>query len=147
MEALISLARAARLAGVSRGEIQELVRKGRLPTFEGMVETADLLQIYPHVRLTDTRMLERVARIQEEALGKSLHTQVLPQPEMLLRELALLRGELARVRAEARAYGEIVQVMQDKLVEVHEQCDRRQRVLLQSLVTWLLQALKEREHY
>jgi len=63
----ISVSRAARLAGVSRGTIQQAIRDGTLTTFEGEVLVSDLRAAYPDVSLEDDTVLERMSRIQSEA--------------------------------------------------------------------------------
>nr|MDJ0862404.1 hypothetical protein [Gammaproteobacteria bacterium] len=54
-----------------------------------------------------------------------------------------LQAELTRVRGEAEAYRQIIDTLADKLVEVQEGCDERQRLLLQSVVTWLFARLNQ----
>ncbi|MBI3042784.1 MAG: hypothetical protein HYY78_08155 [Betaproteobacteria bacterium] len=44
MPQLLSLLRAARLVGVSRGALQRKIRNGDLAAFEGMVSAEDLLR-------------------------------------------------------------------------------------------------------
>ena len=51
MTDLLSLSRAARLAGVTRAELQRRIRRGEIQTFEGQVAVSDLLRVYPSVSL------------------------------------------------------------------------------------------------
>ena len=44
MPQLLSLSRAARLAGISRGELQAEIRQEAIPTFEGKIAVEDLLK-------------------------------------------------------------------------------------------------------
>jgi CDP-4-dehydro-6-deoxyglucose reductase len=86
----LSLSRAARLAGVTRAEIQRRIRRGDLETFEGAVAIQDLLLLYPAVSLHDDEALLRVERIKSAAVPKSHHADtILPSPEVLV---ARLRG-------------------------------------------------------
>ena len=57
---LLTLNRAARLVGVSRGALQKRIKDGELPTFEGMVKPEDLLRAYPDTQLEDASVLERL---------------------------------------------------------------------------------------
>ena len=47
MERYVDIWRAARLAGVSRAEIQERIAEGELESFEGRVDVAGLRRLYP----------------------------------------------------------------------------------------------------
>ena len=71
MTQLLSLSRAARLAGVTRSELQKRIRRGEITTFEGEIEVSDLLRVYPEVSLEQSGDLERVERIKANALPKS----------------------------------------------------------------------------
>ena len=51
MSRLLTLTRAARLAGVARGALQKKIISGELRTFEGMVAPVDLLRAYPQIRM------------------------------------------------------------------------------------------------
>lgn len=87
----LSLSRAARLAGVTRAEIQRRIRRGDIETFEGSVAVSDLLRLYPAVSLSNDEALERVERIKSEALPKSFDADaVLPSPQVLVSRLKKL---------------------------------------------------------
>ena len=106
MSQLLTLSRAARLVGVSRGALQKKIKDGELTTFEGMVVPADLLRVYPQTHLEDNALLEHLAQIKENAFAKRIRERILPDPEVLAirlsdlgRELAGARNDLARYRA------------------------------------------------
>jgi CDP-4-dehydro-6-deoxyglucose reductase len=87
----LSLSRAARLAGVTRAELQRRIRRGDIETFEGSVAAQDLLRLYPEVSLSNDEALERVERIKSEALPKSYDADaVLPSPQVLVSRLKRL---------------------------------------------------------
>ena len=67
MSKRISLSRAAHLAGVKRGTLQQKIRAGELKTFEGEIVLADLLHAYPDTQIEDSSMLDRVEQIMEQA--------------------------------------------------------------------------------
>ena len=86
----------ARLAGVTRAELQRRIRRGDIPTFEGAVTVNDLLRAYPSVSLTDDAALERVERIKNEALPKTNERDaVLPSAQVLVSRLRMLSESLA----------------------------------------------------
>ncbi|MGE5155569.1 MAG: 2Fe-2S iron-sulfur cluster-binding protein, partial [Bdellovibrio bacteriovorus] len=91
----LSLSRAARLAGVTRAELQRRIRRGDIETFEGSVAVSDLLRLYPAVSLSNDEALERVQRIKSEALPKSYDADaVLPSPQVLVSRLKTLSETL-----------------------------------------------------
>jgi len=99
MSQLLTLSRAARLVGVTRGALQKKIKDGDLPTFEGMVTPADLLHVYPQTHFEDNTLLERLDHIKESAFGKRIRERILPDPEVLAVRLSELGHELADARA------------------------------------------------
>jgi CDP-4-dehydro-6-deoxyglucose reductase len=108
----LSLSRAARLAGVTRGELQRRIRSGEVETFEGAVAASDLLRLYPAVSLHDDEALVRVERIKSEALPKSHGVDTaLPSPQVLVARLHALSDTLVeRLSALAAARALLDQV-------------------------------------
>ncbi len=98
MNRLLTLSRAARLVGVSRGALQKRIKSGELGTFEGMVAPEDLLRVYPEASLEDNTILERLADIKEQAFGRRLQERMLPGAEVLAARVNELGKELARAR-------------------------------------------------
>lgn len=91
----LSLSRAARLAGVTRAELQRRIRRGEIDTFEGSVAVSDLLRAFPAVSLTDDAALERVERIKSDALPKTEgHDAALPEPQVLVARLRAMSKTL-----------------------------------------------------
>ncbi|SDY04770.1 CDP-4-dehydro-6-deoxyglucose reductase [Allochromatium warmingii] len=93
----LSLSRAARLAGVTRAELQARIRRGEIPTFEGAVAVSDLLRAYPSVTLANDDALERTTRIKTLAHPKlnQAGETTLPDPDVLLSRLQGLSAGLA----------------------------------------------------
>jgi CDP-4-dehydro-6-deoxyglucose reductase len=82
MPKALSLSRAARLAGVSRGELQDRVRQMDIPTFEGQIAVEQLLRAYPSIDMERDPVLERIDLIKAKARPKTRYSdQWLPQPE------------------------------------------------------------------
>ncbi len=71
MDRLLTVSRAARLVGVSRGTLQKQIQDGDLPSFEGMVRLDDLNQDYPNVEVEDNTMLEKIEHIIDNALHRA----------------------------------------------------------------------------
>ena len=45
MAQLLTLSRAAKLVGISRGALQQRMKDGDLPTFEGKIAASDLVRL------------------------------------------------------------------------------------------------------
>jgi CDP-4-dehydro-6-deoxyglucose reductase len=104
MTNLLSLSRAARLAGVTRAEIQRRIRRGDLQTFEGEVAINDLLRVYPSVSLEKTGDLERVQQIKADALPRSHEDDTrLPSSDVLVSRIKTLAEALVRRVARVEA--------------------------------------------
>src|SRR3989344_6053132 len=101
---LLSLSRAARLVGVSRGALQKKIKNGELPTFEGMVKPEDLVRAYPDTQLEDNTALERFSHIKDEAFNLRIRELLLPGPEVRVERLAGLGRELAQTKALVERY-------------------------------------------
>jgi CDP-4-dehydro-6-deoxyglucose reductase len=142
MERYLSVSRAARLAGVSRGEIQRRIRAGDLETFEGEVSVSALQSVYPQVRPEEDRVLERVSRLQINAVHK-MPLDDLPREAVLIEQIERLRRQLDDERAEKEYYKGVVVNLKDRMVELQEGCDRQQRAMLQALVNWMLRKLEQ----
>ena len=133
MNKVLPLSRAARAAGVSRVTLQAKIEAGELTSFEGMVRLADLVRVFPSARMQDAPEIQRMQRIKEAALNKPLPDDSPSEFEALRSTVECLQTELDQVRAESQTYRRIIDTLTDKLLEVQEGCDERQRVLLQKV--------------
>ncbi len=115
MPHLLTVSRAARLVGVSRGTLQQRIKDGDLTTFEGHIVADDLLRLYPETRLHDQKELDRVEHIKETAFAKRVRERVLPDAETLAARVQALGIELARVRAVASYYAGAIEELRDKV--------------------------------
>jgi CDP-4-dehydro-6-deoxyglucose reductase len=115
MSQLLSLSRAARLVGVARGALQQKIRSGELPSFDGMVSGDDLLRLYPAVELESNAGFERVTRIREEAFGRRLRERMLPSQEILAQRVFEQSRELADLRAHLQRYHATVVRLRERL--------------------------------
>ena len=104
MTQLLSLSRAARLVGVTRGALQKKIKDGELATFEGQVRADDLLRVYPQAQLPQDALLEQLHALKEGAYARRLRERLLPDPEVLALRVADLGRDLAETRAELNRY-------------------------------------------
>ena len=143
MSKMLPLSRAARAAGVSRARLQAKIEAGELMSFEGMVRLADLVRVFPSAGVQEAPEIERMERIKHAALTKPMPDDSPSEFQALRSAVERLQAELKRVRGEAETYRQIIDALADKLLEVQEGCDERQRLLLQSVVTWLFARLHQ----
>jgi CDP-4-dehydro-6-deoxyglucose reductase len=144
MPQLLSLSRAARLVGVTRGVLQKRIRDNELETFEGRVRASDLLRAFPEARLEDDSALERVNRIKAAAVPRRDEIAGLPPPEVLASRLTSLSRELTEARAELGNYSELMRTLSEKL-DALKGCDELAlREKVGSFAEWLQQQVERR---
>lgn len=107
--------RAAQLLGVSRGQLQTLVREGRLALDDGLVSSEHLLALFPQAHLEDSGMLERTQTIRNEAFARRVRERTLPSQEVLAQRLFHQSTELAEVRRHLQRYHGLVTGLRDRL--------------------------------
>jgi len=136
MNRLLSLSRAARLAGVSRGAVQAHIRKGTLTTFEGSVQLKDLLAVYPDIEVEDSGMIEHTARIRANAHTK-YQNDCLPSEAQLAAEVNRLKVELGAANAKIENYHHLVMNLKERLLGMRTECTHQQKAMLQAVVHWM----------
>lgn len=141
----LSLSRAARLAGVTRAEIQRRIRRGDIETFEGSVAVHDLLRIYPRVSLSDDEALERVELIRSQAVPRTEGLDaVLPSPQVLVSRLRSLSETLVNRISALRATEELLDALGERLTRIAQASDPEAvRPQLQATLDWMLAARRE----
>lgn len=144
MDKQLSVIRAAKLAGVTRGELQSRIKSGHLPSFDGFVRVEDLLRLYPETRLEDNRTLERLERLKAEALGKDVASRTLPDPQVLAQRLAALGHRFARVQRQAEHYGGVLQGLEAHLRALEKASEPQVRELAVEVKLWVQAALRQR---
>ena len=118
MSRLLTLSRAARLIGITRGALQGKIRSGELAAFEGMVSAHDLLLAFPEAKLEGGTGLERFERIKDAAFARRVREHVLPSPEILMARLTEISRELAQAQARSDGYRSALEQMSAKLREL-----------------------------
>ncbi len=124
MPRLLTVSRAARLVGVSRGTLQQQIQDGHLPSFEGKVDIDDLTRAYPQVELEDNAMLEKIEDIIDNALkrarGEKLRKLISPDLSTLAARVASLSKELARIKKQNQLLSEALTTTQNSLLELEQ---------------------------
>ncbi len=140
---LLTLTRAARLVGVSRGALQKKIKKGELETFEGMVKPEDLLRAYPDTQLEDNTALEHFTQIKDDAFVHRVRERLLPEPEVLAERLSGLSKELAQIRSQVERYKTITDWLYDKFNEHEKSGGNEIRHIMGPLKLWLRHELEK----
>ena len=100
MPQLLPMSRAARLAGVTRSELQKKLRDNNIEAFEGKITVSNLLAIYPDADLESDPVFERVQQIKADARPKRDYSDGwLPDPEVLMTRLKEINSVLTRTKA------------------------------------------------
>lgn len=140
----LSLSRAARLVGISRGGLQQKIRTGELTTFEGKISINDLLRIYPKTQLENNAMFEQVENIKAKATPGSREKLALPTPEVLIQRLNVVAHELANAQQNLSHYTDIIKTFIDKLTEVEQTAETQVKTQLQTLREWIEQEMRHK---
>jgi len=146
MPKLLSLSRAARLAGVSRGELQKRIREEDLKTFEGELTVDLLLQLYPHIDMEADPMLEKVRQIRNEAKPKTHYSDGwMPDPEVLLTRLKEFQHVLVQTKSALNSSDALLQETLDDLVTAVEAPDNQLRKSVLACIAKLNKAMQRVE--
>jgi CDP-4-dehydro-6-deoxyglucose reductase len=120
MSHLVSLSRIAKLMGISRHALQEMIREGTLDTFDGMVELNEMLRAFPESKWDDDAEFRRITEIREKAFGKRVFERALPDKEILAARLFELGNEYAATKALLTHYSQVLSWLDEKIDEIEE---------------------------
>lgn len=146
MAKYVGVAKAARILGVSRARLQELIRNGDLETFEGQVEIEELRKSFPAMAFNKPDIEERTQIIKESAYGNRIAQIVKPTAEVLEAKVKRLSVDLNVERTKARDYHDIIEALMEKLSEMQQDADSKQRELIYELNIWLLARFDSSKH-
>ncbi|HTN93731.1 MAG TPA: 2Fe-2S iron-sulfur cluster-binding protein [Gallionella sp.] len=143
MKHFLPLSRVTRLVGISRHELQELIRSGTLDTFDGMVEMNELLRAFPDAKWDDDTEICRVTEIKEKAFGKRVFERALPDKEVLAARLYELGNEYAATKALLMHYSQVLSWLDEKIDELEEDQSAETRHALHALRAFIVRHLAE----
>jgi CDP-4-dehydro-6-deoxyglucose reductase len=143
MSHFLPLSRVTRLVGISRHALQEMIRDGKLDTFDGMIELNELLRAFPDAKWDDDAELRRVTEIKEKAFGKRVFERAMPDKEVLSARLIELGNEYAATKALLMHYSQVLSWLDQKIDEIEEGQSRETRHALHSLRAFIVRHLAE----
>ncbi len=143
MDRLLSISLAARLAGVSRKQLQQKIQDGELLSFEGKLRLDDLITAFPQTQIEDTDMVEKIEAIIENTLHytSGIKLQKLPAPDLgtLASRVYFLSKELASSHTEQNRLKNLIREVLSRLDNIHTTNDSK--AALVSLQRWLEKAV------
>lgn len=140
MSRLVTVSRAAKLVGVSRGNLQRRIREGNIESFEGMVDLTTLADHFPNIKLEDNSMIERLERIIENAARKARthkSSSLPPDMETLATRVNLLSDELVSSKLEISIFYNIFDKLKSKLNNLAKE-EPESANAIRNLQSWLL---------
>jgi CDP-4-dehydro-6-deoxyglucose reductase len=130
----LTLSRAAKLAGVTRSQLQETLRASGLNMFEGKIAVGDLLSLYPEIDLDRDPVFERIERIKETARPKREYSDGwVPQPDVLMARLKEMQSVLVRTKAALNRGEALVEEISQRLEEIGLSAEPATRARLDAL--------------
>ena len=143
MSQRLGVARAARLLGVSRVTLQQLIRNGELSTFEGQVDLDELTERFPGLAFNQSPMLERASIIKESAFGERVKQRVAPNTDTLQQQIKQLKVELNIERSKARKYQQLIRELLQLMTDVRQDDTMNDKRQLEALNHWLLEQFRQ----
>ena len=147
MARYMGIAKAAKLLGVSRGNLQQLIRNGDLQTFEGQVDLEALKARFPALALEKSAAVERVQIIRESAYAKRVQETLYPSTEELQSQIRRLKVEFSIARTKARSYHKVFTELLDKLADMQQDHDSAEADVVSEINEWLLQRINAVDTY
>ncbi len=143
MSHLLPLSRVAKLIGISRHALQEMIRGGTLDTFDGMVELEEMLRVFPDAKWDDDAEFRRITEIKEKAFGKRVFERAMPDKEVLAARLFELGNEYASTKALLMHYSRVLSWLDEKIDEIEEDQSAETHHALHTLRAFLVRHLTE----
>jgi len=144
MERRLNASKAAKLAGISRRQIQKDIQLGKLNVFEGEVTVKSLMMRYPSMEMHNMKEIKRVARIQQRASSK-VSTDFLPADQVVVDQINRIQTKLDDAHMKIAGYEELIFEMKDRLTVMKEDCDRQQKQTLAAFINWMMTQYQQRK--
>lgn len=137
----LTLSRAAKLIGVTRGALQKRIKDGGLHSFDGSLSTEELLQLYPDLKLEESGLFERTQKIKEEAFRRRVLDRTLPAKEVLAERLYEQSMELYDVKQHLQHYHTLAVGLHEEIARLRDAAPNS-GAALEQLDAWLEKELQ-----
>lgn len=145
MPRLVSLSRAAKLVGISRGEMQKKVLDQELLSFEGQVSLDDIEKLFPDAEIEDNHIIEDLEKIIEQAMnrarGEKLAKLLSPSPHTLAARAQAISKDLARSKNQVKELVSLFTEVQTQVNELSLTSDKPH--LFEDLNNWIDDSLEK----
>jgi len=145
MSRLVTVSRAAKLAGISRGNLQKQIREGTITSFEGMVDLEQIAQQYPaiNVEADADAMIERLENIIENASIRARSRKAIMPADMktLATRVNILSEELTESKLEISIFYNIFDKLKTKLKTLAS-TEPESAKAIRDLQSWLLSEIE-----
>ena len=149
MPRFVSLSRAAKLVGLSRGALQKRVHDLELDSFEGQVNLDDIARIFPDAEIEDNHIIEDLEKIVEQSLkkarGAKLATLLSPDTHTLAARLQAITKEHAHAKNQVTELTQLLSNLQSKIIDLSETSDKP--YLFEDLNNWIIDSVNEIQDY
>ena len=139
MSRFVSLSRAAKLVGISRGALQKKIHNLELKSFEGQVNLDDIEKIYPDAQIEDNHIIEDLEKIVELALkrarGEKLAKLLSPDSHTLAARLHVVSKEYSHSKEQLKQFTSLISQIQEKLSDLSSTSDKK--YLFTDLNNWI----------
>ena len=137
MEHHLNISTAAKLVGIGRRQIQKEIKAGNLDVFEGDVSVSSLRGFYPQVKLENERELNRVERIQKNAVFK-VQMDSIPSEIVMANQLNKLQVKYLESEQKVKEYEGLLMESKHRLEIMQTDCDRKQKQTLTAFIGWMM---------
>lgn len=145
MARFVSLSRAAKLVGLSRGALQKKVHDLEFESFEGQVNLDDIERIFPDAEIEDNHIIEDLEKIIEQALlrarGEKLSKLLAPDAHTLASRLQTITKEHAKTKAQVKELTQLFTELQTKLTHLTTRSDSPH--IFEDLNNWIADSINK----
>jgi len=145
MPRLVSLSRAAKLVGISRGAMQKKIHDLEFESFEGQVNLDDIERIFPDAEIEDNHIIEDLEKIVEQALkrahGSKLAKLLAPSPHTLATRLQSITKEHARTKEQVKQLTQLLSELQSQIKPLSETSNKP--YLFEDLNNWITDSVEK----
>jgi hypothetical protein len=136
MGCFISVAKAAKLVGVTHRELKTVIDKGELAMVKGQIHIDDLVEKYPQVSTDDADMVSWVKKIKKTT---NQHISDKPPSELSRDDLVTLAGrsakEIAYLKDKLDSSTNLMREIKYSLTELKKDSPHPSR--LQTMIDWI----------
>lgn len=129
--------------GIERRELQRLIRKGEIQTFEGKLDLEELKVRFPQLALERDELCDRLELIRSTAFSRRVSSTVQPDTDELEIQIKKRDTELAVQRARADKYETILRDLLQMVCDLQETESKEQHETASFVSQWIMKRLND----